>query len=65
VALLPMATTHCTAFPPVVVSGSDLIVNDGSGQRFFAAGMVYSNPSMLSSFDSATFKKVSSQLISA
>ena len=51
--------THCTGFPPVVISGTKLLISDGRDQkRFFAAGMVYSSPSMLSSFDAARFEQL-------
>ena len=30
----------CLRFPPLLVSGTQLIANDGSGRRFFAVGMV-------------------------
>lgn len=48
----------CPRSPPVIRFGSTLVLNDGTGRRFFAAGMVYSTPSMLSTFDEREFEAV-------
>ena len=50
----------CPRYPVAVVNGTDLYINGGHSpaRRFFAAGMVYSSPAMLSTFDATAFTRV-------
>ena len=52
---MPRAGARCLPFPAVAARGAALVVNDGSGQRFFAAGYVYSGTALLSRFDEEAF----------
>ena len=45
--IMPRAGARCLPFPAVAARGAALVVNDGSGQRFFAAGYVYSGTALL------------------
>ena len=53
---LPSHRTTCLNFPAVASNGTSLVVNDGSGRRFFTAGMVKSESSGLLGFNRSHFE---------
>ena len=52
------AQSSCVPFPAVAARNHELVINDGSGRRFFAAGYVYSGSAMLSRFDEGAFVRM-------
>ena len=54
----PPSRTTCLNFPPITSNGSALVINDGSGRRFFTAGMVKSESSGLLAFNSTNFERL-------
>ena len=54
----PIATTKCLQFPAVASNGTSLVWNDGTGRRFFIAGMVESGGAPLSGFNETRFDQI-------
>lgn len=54
----PPHLTTCLNFPPIASNGTSLVINDGTGRRFFSAGMVESGGAPLLGFNQSHFEKV-------